>query len=149
MPLSAAISIEQLETAETAYADEGVFGSDEKTVRGAEIFKVNGAEVNAGPAARAAGVVTVAAPVGKRMALAALTLKTVELPVVSCGLPARLAGNWISVLMFRRCLTCILSKIFPFANKSAEQADDVVRLPRDIAEELHVSVQHSQTCCRL
>ena len=61
-----AVSVARLDKAEAAYSKAGVFGSDEKTVRGAEDFKVIGAEISSNPRARGAGVVTVGAPVSKR-----------------------------------------------------------------------------------
>ena len=57
-------------------------------------------------------------------------------PVISRGIASRLAGNWTSVLMFRRCLTCILDGVFQLGNTSAATADEVITLPRSIAEEL-------------
>ena len=132
----AAVSVSRLEAAERAYAQHEVRGSDEKTIRGAEIFKVIGAEINSGVKARNAGLVAVSAPISKRIALASLSLRVAAMPIISRGLAARLSGNWVSVMMFRRCLSCLLSKLFAFCNRTADEGDDVMRLPRDVAEEL-------------
>ena len=129
-------SVDRLETAEKIYEAENILGSDEKTVRGNNIFTIIGAEINSGSRARDAGVTTVAAPAGKRTALACLTLRIAALPVVTKSLAARLAGNWVSVLMFRRCLCTILSKIFSLGSKSASDGKDVVHLSRSVADEL-------------
>ena len=49
--------------------------------------------------------------------------------------------------MFRRCLTCLLSKLFQFCSKSATDADDVLHLPRDVAEELVICSIASLVAC--
>ena len=66
----------------------------------------------------------------------ALSLRAAGLPVISRTLASRLSGNWISILMFRRCLCCILSQLFTLGNKTESGADEVVRLTRRTAEEL-------------
>ena len=131
-----AVSVARLDKAEAAYSKAGVFGSDEKTVRGAEDFKVIGAEISSNPRARGAGVVTVGAPVSKRVPIAALSLRVAALPVISRALASRLAGNWVSVLMFRRCFGCVLARLFEYGTHSAKDADDVLGLQRRAAEEL-------------
>ena len=65
--------VKTLATAEEAYKAE--LESDEKTVRGADRFKVIGAEVASDRKTLGAGVVTVGAPVGRRCALALLSLR--------------------------------------------------------------------------
>ena len=129
-------SVQRLDTAEGIYKKSKVFGSDEKTIRGADEFKVIGAEVTSTHRARSVGLVTVGAPLAKRIALAALSLRAAVLPVISRTLAARLAGNWISVFMYRRCFGCILARLFGFSNRSTEDADEVCRLDRNTAEEL-------------
>ena len=134
--LQEAQSLKLLETAEEIYKKAGVAGSDDKTVRASCEMKAVGAEVVSTPKVLGAGLSTVGAPLGKRIALASLSLRLAAFPVISRGIAARLAGNWTSVLMFRRCLTCILDGIFQLGNSSAAAADEVVGLPRTIAEEL-------------
>ena len=72
-----------LNTAEELYARHSILGSDEKTVRGDELFKIIGAEVNSTKAARDAGIISVAAPLAKRIALSSLSLRIAKLPFVS------------------------------------------------------------------
>ena len=125
-----------LETAEICYKKEGILGSDEKTIRGADLFTVIGAEVDARKTTRDSGAIFVGAPAKKRLALAALSLKIAALPVTTKGLIARLAGNWVSVLMFRRSLGTILSKIFALGSRTTSDSSDVVLLPRRVADEI-------------
>ena len=99
---------------ESIYRREGVLGSDDKTVCGAEFFKVVGAEIWSDAWARGAGIISVTAPLSKRIPMMALSLRAAALPVISRILASRLAGNWISVRMFRRCLCCVLSRLDPF-----------------------------------
>ena len=49
-------------------------------MRGEEVFKIIGTEVFSDHKARAAGVVTVAAPCSKRVPMIALSLKAAALP---------------------------------------------------------------------
>ena len=113
---SSAKSVQHLERAEQIYKDAGVFGSDDKTIRGAESFKVIGAEVLADSKTRSAGIVSVAAPLSKRVPMMMLSLRTAALPF-SRTLASRLAGNWICVLMYRRCLCCLLSDLFNYGTR--------------------------------
>ena len=55
---------------------------------------------------------------------------------VSRTLASRLARNWVSILMFRRCLCCTLSKLFTLGNKTEARADEVIKLTRSAAKEL-------------
>ena len=71
-PLASA-SVGLLQRAEDAYSREEVFGSDDKTVRGAESFKVIGAEILSDQKARDSGLVSVGAPLSKRLPMAALS----------------------------------------------------------------------------
>ena len=119
-----------------AYESEEVLGSKEKDIVGSCHFKVVGAEVNSSESARSKGVVTVAAPVQKRVSLAVLSLRAAQLPVISASLASRLAGNWTSVLLYRRCLTCILDRIYGFATRENVQQKDVFEFPREAANEL-------------
>jgi hypothetical protein len=125
-----------LDRAEAIYDRAGVFGSPEKTVRAKENFKIIGAEVFSDQKARNGGAITVAAPCSKRVPMIALTLKAAALPVISRDLAARLAGNWVSIFMYRRCCSCVLDEVFGLGTKSATDGNDVVTLSRKVAEEL-------------
>lgn len=80
------VSVQHLEQAEATYASEEVSGSDEKAVRGAEAFKVIGAEVLSDEKARGSNLVTVGAPLSKRIPMPCLSLKVASLPCVSRAL---------------------------------------------------------------
>ena len=129
-------SVKCLERAEGIYETHGVIGSPDKTVRAAEAFKVIGAEVQSDQQARGCNVITVSAPSSKRIPLCGLSLKIAAMPFITRSLAARLAGNWVSVLMFRRPLCCILDKIFALGTKSESNGDEVLKLTRPVAEEL-------------
>ena len=55
---------------------------------------------------------------------------------LACRLASRLAGQWISLLMFRRFLTCTLDGLFRLGAPTKREANDVVTLHRSVAEEL-------------
>ena len=95
VPNHLAKSVGLLEQAEKAYKHEAIIGSDEKTVRGEENFKIIGAEVLSCKRLRDAGIVSVAAPLSKRIPMSMLSLAIAELPCVSRSLASRAAGNWI------------------------------------------------------
>ena len=145
-PVGDSLSMASLSRAEETYLRHGVFGSDEKTVYGSERFKVIGAEIGADKRCRGAGVVSVSAPVEKRFALAALSLRVAQLPIISREVAARLAGSWISILMFRRPMTCLLHHFFGLGAKSADEAREVVPLTRKHADELVVAAALSPLC---
>eukprot|EP00435_Cladocopium_sp_Y103_P060998 s1156_g22.t1 len=128
-----------LDIAEETYRLHAVRGSDDKTVRAADNFKVIGAEILSDEQSRKQGVILVGSPAAKRIPMIMLSLAAAKLPCISRALAARLAGNWISIFMFRRQLCCLLSSLFGFATKSAADADDVLFLPRRTADELVLS----------
>lgn len=107
MPLQTAAA-KALSEARRVYAAEGLLGSDEKDVVSSSVFKAAGAEVNSSPFAVKAGCVTAGAPVGKRRAMATLSLRAACLPGITPTLASRLAGSWTSYLMFRRCLCSVV-----------------------------------------
>ena len=126
-----------IDAALAAYEKEDVLGSPEKDVRGSSHFKVIGAEVNSSQQARSRSLTTVAAPAEKRLALAVLSMRVACLPVISSSLASRLAGNWTSVLMYRRCLTCLISKLYAFGtSKQKGEIAGVFHFSRSAAEEL-------------
>eukprot|EP00435_Cladocopium_sp_Y103_P023047 s3468_g5.t1 len=145
-PLLQAKSVEVLERAEGVYSEAGVFGSDEKTIRGAERFKIIVTEIGSDEKCRGAGVITASAPLEKRFALASLSLRLAQLPVISREIASRVAGSWISVLMFRRPMTCLLHHLFALGAKSTKEARDVVPLRRSVADELVLASALSPLC---
>lgn len=137
--ICSARSLELLGTAEKTYEEHKVKGSDDKTVRGEECFKAIGAEFLSDKKARDAGVVLVGAPSSKRLPMIALSLKVAAMPVISRSLASRIAGNWVSIFMYRRPCCCALSSLFSFGTKAAEDGDEVLELPRRVADELVVA----------
>ena len=129
-------AVECLEIAEGAYAAHKVLGSDEKTVRGEESFKIIGAEVLADQQARDVGLVAISAPASKRLPMICISLKLASMRIISRALASRVAGNWISIFMFRRSLCCLMSEIFQFGVRSAADENEVLEQPRRLAEEL-------------
>lgn len=123
-------------TAKQLYKNDAVLGSDEKDIVGSDDFQVIGSEIDSSDRARSLGLISVGAPLSKRLALSALTLKAAALPVISRSLASRLAGNWTSVLMFRRCATCVLDRLYAYGLSDQKEADHVLALPRSVAQEL-------------
>ena len=83
------------------------------------------------------GCVTVGAPVAKRLALASLSLRTAALPGVTPNLASRLAGNWTSVLMYRRCLCAVVDGLFALGTRALDfSPDTVMPLSRSTCREL-------------
>ncbi len=85
------------------------------------------------------GAVTVGAPSSKRLALSVLSLRAAALPCITSRLSSRLAGNWVSVLLYRRCLSCVISGFFSLsAGLEQTRTNQLSPLPRKIADELVV-----------
>lgn len=130
-----------------AYDKEDVLGSKEKDIQVSRHFKVVGAEVNGSEKAVSRGSVTVGAPVQKRLAMTLLSLRAAALPVISKSFAAQLAGNWTSIFLYRRCLTCLLSKIYEYSSKPGAAEEDVFELTRAAANELVLSSVFSFVAC--
>ena len=131
------VAAQALVEAREVYAKERLVGSDEKDVVAQDRFKAAGAEVIADEETVRRGFVTVGAPAAKRLALSALSLRASSLPGLSSQLAARLAGNWTSILMYRRCLSCIVEDLFAFGTAAEESVEEeIIPLPRKIAREL-------------
>jgi hypothetical protein len=100
-PNVAAASLRCLGDAEAAQS----LGSDEKIVRGEEIFQILGAEVTSGKKARDIGLVSVSAPAAKRIPMSYLSFKLAAMPIISRALasdeneilthPTRLAEEFV------------------------------------------------------
>lgn len=94
------------------------------------------------------GCVTVGAPRVKRLALAVLSLRAARLPGLSPQLASRLAGNWSSVLLCRRCLSSIVADgLFALGVLRSCTEDSVVPLPRSVARELVLLAIMSPLIC--
>ena len=124
-PLNSA-SFEALVKARAIYGRHGILGSDEKDIVAADTFKAAGAEIISNDLAIKKGLTLVGSPIGKRIALSALSLRACRLPCVSPKLVARMAGNWVSSLLFRRPLSSIVENFFALAADSEERKDDAL-----------------------
>lgn len=132
-------AVRKMKVATEQYDKREVLGSPEKDIVGSSHFKVVGAEIDASQRTRSLGLVTVGAPLQKRMAMPTLTLRVAQLPVISAALSSRMAGNWTSIFMYRRCLTCVINEIYAFAGEEESTRTEVYGLPRSTAEELVVA----------
>lgn len=117
-------------------------------------FKAAGAEVVSDARSVRSGFVTVGAPIAKHLALSVMSLRAAPLPGLIPTLAARLAGNWISVLLYRRCLASVVDCLFAFGSV-AESVDPqvILPLPRRVCVELSLlsalSPDVLQPCSRL
>ena len=126
-----------LAAARAAYCHHGLEGSPEKDVEAEATFKAAGAEVISSPEAVRNGVSSVGAPVAKRLALASLTLRVASMSMISPRLAARLAGNWVSVLLYRRCFSSLVDDFFALGAGCEEGPQDLlIPLNRKTAQEL-------------
>ena len=129
-------SVVCLEKALDAYQSEDVLGSPEKDIYDSRHFKVVGAEVDSSDKAISRGLVTVGAPLSKVLSMVALSLRAAALPLISRGLASRLTGSWTCILMYRRCLSSLFSGIYQYGVIGEKKEDELLHLPRRIAEEL-------------
>eukprot|EP00438_Fugacium_kawagutii_P026890 Skav209536 [mRNA] locus=scaffold2497:55771:60994:- [translate_table: standard] len=136
VPPESTLAVDQMKVASAQYDKYEVLGSPEKDIAGSCHFKVVGAEVDSSRRTRSMGLVTVSAPLQKRLAMIMLTLRAARLPVVSAALASRLAGNWTSIFMYRRCLACVLNEVYAFAKDGTAEMSEVYELPRSTAQEL-------------
>ena len=104
-----------LAAAREAYEFHRLPGSPEKDVEAETFFKAAEAEVDSSSFAVRRGLTTVAAPLSKRLGLSVLSLRAARLASTSSRLLSRLAGNWTSVLMFKRCLMATVDDMFALA----------------------------------
>jgi hypothetical protein len=128
-PVAETVAHGALDTARQAYSIEGLLGSAEKDVDACTSLKAAGAEIRSGEKKARSGVVPVGAPFGKRIALAA------ALPGITAALISRLAGNWVSVLQYRKCFSTLINFMFKLSSRCMEEAE-IHHLPRSVAQEL-------------
>lgn len=133
------LSGECFDAAQAAYSKHKVLGSSEKDIKNATHFKIVGAEVNTSKRALSNRVALVGAPVGRRLSLAALSLRIARSHCISRAIASRLAGGWTFVLMYRRSLTCILSDLFGLGVVGGQSEKEILTLPRRVCNELVVA----------
>ena len=127
-----------LASAKAIYASEGLAGSDDKDVLGSTFAKIAGGELNSSPGARAQGLITIAAPASKRVALSMVTLEAARFQHVTDVLLLSMLGSWTSAALFRRPLMSILSCAFGIVRASSVCASKpkLYGLSRAAAQEL-------------
>ena len=139
-PTEASFAFTALAEARAAYEKHELPGSPEKDVIAESRFKAAGAEIDSSPATVGQGLVTVSAPWSKRFALSVLSLRAARLPVISRKLAVRLFGNWVSVLLYRRCWSSLVDDFFALGasceSDSGEDGGGLVKLSRRCAQEL-------------
>eukprot|EP00435_Cladocopium_sp_Y103_P070682 s107_g35.t2 len=136
-PKERSFAMRSLGTARKAYEDEGLIGSVEKDIAASPFLKAAGAEIRSSEKNARAGVVPVGAPLEKRISLAVLSLRAAVLPGTTASLISRLAGNWVSVLQYRKCFASLVDSLFKLSSACLEEDSVTVHfLPRDVAQEL-------------
>ena len=135
-PVAETFAFSGLSRARDAYDQEKLLGSPEKDVVAETSLKAAGAEIRSSEKNVRLGFVPVSAPLAKRLALSVLSLRASDLPGLSAGVCARLAGNWVSVLQFRKCWSSLIDGLFLFASKCQQDPGSLFSMPRSIAQEL-------------
>ena len=133
---SSSFASDGLRRAHAAYASEKLLGSPEKDVVSETCLKAAGAEIRSNQKCVRLGFVPVASPLAKRLALSVLSIRSALLPGLSSGVCARLAGNWVSVLQFRKCWSSLIDGLFLLSAKCLDDPQQIFSLPRSVAQEL-------------
>ncbi len=104
-----------------------------------DLFKAGGAEVDSRAEALQRSLALVGAPLAKRIGLSVLSLRIASLPAVTTTLASRLAGGWVSVLLYRRCFASVVDQLFSLGRtEAATSHEDLVPLPSKVSEELQM-----------
>ena len=124
--------------AQKAYEDRKLLGSPQKDILDEEFGKITGAEIDSRPCTRQRGLVTLAAPAQKRLALAFVSLELAGLAWTSDALLCCLVGGWTSAAMYRRPFMSVFFQVYKEHDFSSvdQGSPKVVRLSRKVAEEL-------------
>ena len=127
-----------LAQARAAYEKHVLEGSPEKDVVAERKFKAGGAEIDASENTLSLGLISVGSPFAKRLALSALSLRVAKMPAISRQLAFRLSGNWVSALLYRRCLSSIVDDFFALGSKGTDPTNEneILPLERGTAQEL-------------
>ena len=139
-PPEHSVSASCLHTAKLAYEHHGLAGSPQKDIEAASEGKVIGGYLNSGPEATSRGLVTLAAPIAKRLAICYLSLEVASLPATTDALHLCMVGAWVSILGFRRPLMSVLQHCFHLVDTMSFNRDrpQVIPLPRNVANELTI-----------
>ena len=130
----------QFRIAKTIYEKEGILGSDDKDVVASPVFKACGGEVVSTAKAVASGVVSLAVPYQKRVALSALTMTASSWKFTTDALHSCLVGSWVSSVLLRRPAIAALNEVFKvIPPEQLSPEEPCLRfLPRKAAEELQL-----------
>ena len=133
-------SYKQFLKAKEVYAKERIFGSDDKDVIAASTFKACGGEVVSTYEAVRSGVVSLAAPFEKRVALSAISMTAASWKYTTDALHACLVGSWVSVTLLRRQAMSVMNEVFKVIPPAVLSPEDphLRFLPRSAAEELQL-----------
>ena len=134
-------SVRAFRHAKRIYEQQGIIGSDDKDEIGKLVAKVCGAQIDSSPGAVEKGIVSLGAPVEKRLALALLSVAVARFPYTTDTVHSSLIGSWISVMLLRRPTMCILNEVFRVIPAEALDTErpSLWRLPRKAADELLVA----------
>ena len=133
-------SHERLSRALDSYEHAALLGSPEKDLDAVDDGKVIGARLNSSKKALHQGVVSVGAPLEKRLALSWITLQLVILGFSTDHLHLCLLGGWVTALLYRRPLMCILQTAFGLVDSSYSSSSPprIIKLPHSVRDELIV-----------
>ena len=128
-------------TAQEAYNQHSLLGSPQKDVISADEGRVIGAYLNSSSRALSRGVVTVASPPGKRLALSFLTFQVCQLGFTTDALHLCIIGGWVSMMSYRRPLMSVFQHSFNLVKIDAFDRNHpkVIPLPRKVADELCIA----------
>ena len=132
------VSSQDFRRSQVAYKEHDILGSPQKDIEGEESGRVIGAFVNSTKDARNRNLVTLAAPIQKRISLAAITVQVCQLSHTTDSLHLCLLGAWISVLGYRRPLMSVLSSSFKLVDSRTFNPSHprIIKLPRSVVTEL-------------
>ena len=136
--LSDSVAVGKMQVASGAYEAHALAGSPHKDVWDADKAKVTGAEIDSSVEARKRGLVTLGAPMQKRLALAFVSLELAGLRFSSDVLTSCLVGGWTSAAMFRRQFVAILSDLYKVCDFSSvdQNSPQLVSLGAGARQEL-------------
>ena len=128
-------------SAKKCYLRAGLQGSDAKDVIEADLGTVVGAEINSKKKIVQQGMLPVAAPAAKRLALSWIALTASQFSCTTDALHSSLVGGLVSAFCFKRCGMSLLNQLFktiPPAELQPERPQ-LRTLSRAAAEELVLS----------
>ena len=126
------------EVANLAYTHHKLLGSPQKDLVNVDQGRVIGAFINGGERAQRGGMVTVASPPAKRLALAYLCMQIAKLPYTTDSLHLCLIGGIVSAFNYRRPMMGLLQDSFGLVDIAHFDRDHprLIPLPRNVANEL-------------